>query len=85
MVSERSPEPTLLEKSIGIKCTSANEIKRRNHNVRRQADQFLDPQIFSKGFVNNKPVFGRKLTLIDRVSQFSTGGQDDYAYAGRHT
>ena len=55
-----------------------------NHNVRLQADYFLDPQIYSQGFVNNKPVFDRKLTFIGRVSQFSTGGQDDYAHASRH-
>ena len=56
-----------------------------NYNVRLQADHFLDPQIHSKGFVNNKPVFDRKLTVFDRVSQFSTGGQYDYAHASRHT
>ena len=38
-------------------------------------------QICSKGFVNNKLIFDRKLTFIERVSQFSTGGgQDDYAH-----
>ena len=48
-------------------------------------DYFLDPQKYYKGFVNNKPVFDRKLTLIDCVSQFSTGSQDDYVHARRHT
>ena len=57
----------------------------KNHNVRLQADHFLDPQIYSKGFVNNKPVFDRRLTFIDRVSQVSTGGQDDYVHASQHT
>ena len=38
------------------------------------ADSFLDPQIYSKGFVNNKTFFDRKLTFIDRVSQLSTWG-----------
>ena len=56
-----------------------------NHKVRLHADHFLDPHIFSKGFVNNKPVFDRKSTFIDCVSQFSTGGQDDYLYTSRHT
>ena len=56
-----------------------------NHNVRLHADRFLDPQIYSKGFVNNKPVFDRKSTSINRISQFSTGGQDDYEHASRHT
>ena len=56
-----------------------------NHNIRLQADNFMDPQIQTKGFVNNKPVFDRKLTFIDRVSQFSSGGQDDYPHASRHT
>ena len=51
----------------------------RNHNVRLQVDHFLDPQIYFKGFVNNKPIFNRNLTFIDSASQFSTGGQDDYA------
>ena len=54
-------------------------------------DNFLDPQIYSKGFVINKLVFDRKFTFIDRVSQFSTfllgegRGQDDYMHASRHT
>ena len=56
-----------------------------NHNVRLQADRCLDPQIYAKGFVNNKSGFGWKLTFIDSVSQFSTGGQGDYAHASRHT
>ena len=34
-----------------------------NDNVRLQADTFLDPQIYSRGFVNSKPVFDRKLVL----------------------
>ena len=46
-----------------------------NHNVRH----FLDLKIYSKGFVNNKPVFDIKLTFIGHVSQFSAGGQDDCA------
>ena len=37
--------------------------------------------MYSKGFVNNKLGFDRTLTFIDCVSQFSTGGQDDYAHA----
>ena len=41
--------------------------------------------MYSKGFVNNTLVFDKKLTFIDCVSQFSTGGQDDYAYASWHT
>ena len=44
-----------------------------NHTVRLQGYHFLDLQIYSKGFVNNKPVFDRKLTFIDCVSQFSIG------------
>ena len=52
-----------------------------NHNIRLQADHFLDPQIYYRGFVNNKPVFDRKLIFIDCVSQFSTVGQDDYAHS----
>ena len=36
----------------------------RNHKIRLQADHFLDPQTYSKGFVNNKPVFDRKLTVL---------------------
>ena len=57
-----------------------------NHNVGLQADHFQDLQIYSKGFVNNKPIFDRKLTFIERVSQFSTGGggEDDYAHASQH-
>ena len=38
-----------------------------------------------KGFVNNKPVFDRKMTLIDCVSHFSTVVQGDYAHASQHT
>ena len=45
-----------------------------NQNVMLQNDLFLDPQIFFKGFVNKKPVFGRKLTFINCASQFFTGG-----------
>ena len=44
-----------------------------NHNVRLQADHLLDPQINSKGFVNNKPVFDRKLTFIDSFHSFLLG------------
>ena len=55
-----------------------------NNNVRLQADHFLEPQIYSKGFFNNKPVFDRKLTFNDCVSQFSTEGQVDYAHASHH-
>ena len=47
----------------------------RNHNVRLQADHFLDPQIYSKCFVNKNPFFYTKLTFIDRVSQFLLGGR----------
>ena len=47
-----------------------------NYNKRLLADHFLDPQVHSNGFVNNKPVFDRNLTFIDHVSQFSTVGQD---------
>ena len=47
-----------------------------NHNRRLLADHFLDPQVHSNCFVNNKPVFDRKLTFIDHVSQSSTVGQD---------
>ena len=55
-----------------------------NHNLRLQADHFPDPQIYLKGFVNNKPVFDRKWTFIDCVSQITTGGQDDWAHASWH-
>ena len=41
--------------------------------------------MYPNGFVHNKPVFDRNLTFIDPVSHFSTGGQDDYAHASRHT
>ena len=41
--------------------------------------------MYFKGFVNNKPAFDRKLTFIDRVSQFSTMGQDEYLHASRQT
>ena len=44
-----------------------------NHNGRLLADQLLVPQNYSKGFVNNKPVFDRNLTFIDHVSQFLRG------------
>ena len=46
-----------------------------------QAGHFLHPQVYSKGFVNNKLIFDKKLTFIDCVSQFSTGVQDDYVHA----
>ena len=50
------------------------------------AENFLDPQMYSKGFVNNKTFFDRKLTCIDRVSQLSTGGQHvrikDFFFSG---
>ena len=46
-----------------------------------QADYFLNPQIYCKVFVNNKPVFDRKLTFIERVLQFSTGGQEGFPHA----
>ena len=32
-----------------------------------------------------KQVFGRKITIIVHVSQFSTGGKDDYEHTSRHT
>ena len=38
-----------------------------NHNVRLQADHFLDPQTYSKDSVNNKPFFDRQVTFVDRV------------------
>ena len=37
--------------------------------------------MYSKGFLNNKPVFDRKLTFTDCVSHFSTGGEDDYTHS----
>ena len=55
------------------------------HAERLPADHFLDPQIYSKGFVNDKPVFveiGRLLTMFHR---FSSGGQDVNAHTKRHT
>ena len=57
-----------------------------NHSVGLLADNFLDPQVYSKGFVNNKPVFDRNLTFIDHasLSQVSTGDQDCYANSSRH-
>ena len=56
-----------------------------NHSGRLHADHFLDLQIYYKGFVNNKRIFDRNWTLIDDVSQFSTGGQDGYAHISKHT
>ena len=54
-------------------------------NGRLLVGHFLNPQIYSKAFMNNKPVFDRNLTFIDHVSQFSTGGQDGYVHTSRHT
>ena len=45
-----------------------------NHNGRFLADHFLERQINSKCFVNNKPGFDRILKFIGHVSQFSRGG-----------
>ena len=56
-----------------------------NHNVRLLADNFLDPHVYSKNFLNNKPVFHRNLTFSGHVSLFSTGGQDGYTHTSRHT
>ena len=38
-----------------------------------QSDHFLDHQIYSKGYVNNEPVFDRKLTLIGVFHSFQLG------------
>ena len=56
-----------------------------NQNGRLLADNFFDPQVHSKSFVNNKPVFDGNLTFIYHVSQFSSGDQDGYAHTSRHT
>ena len=44
-----------------------------NHNKRLQADHFLDPQIYTKGFANNKPIFDRKSTFIEVFNSFLLG------------